>query len=46
MALNPNDSDIIAEYADALVYAGQPRRSVERLKRWIGFIQSLNDAGG
>lgn len=33
MALNPNDADIIAEYADALVYAGQPARSVELLEK-------------
>ena len=33
MALNPNDSDIIAEYADALVYAGQPGKSVDLLER-------------
>ena len=33
MALNPNDSDIIAEYADALVYAEQPQRSVELLEK-------------
>lgn len=33
MALNPNDSDIVAEYADALVYAGQPSKSVELLER-------------
>ncbi|HEX6102654.1 MAG TPA: tetratricopeptide repeat protein, partial [Alphaproteobacteria bacterium] len=32
-ALNPNDADIIAEYADALVYAGQPEKSVELLER-------------
>ena len=31
MALNPNDSDIIAEYADALVYADQP---ASRLSFW------------
>jgi adenylate cyclase len=33
MALNPNDSDIIVENADALVYAGQPERSVELLEK-------------
>jgi len=33
IALNPNDSDIIAEYADALVYAGQPAKSVELLEK-------------
>jgi adenylate cyclase len=33
MALNPNDSDIIADYADALVYAEQPARSVELLEK-------------
>ena len=33
LALNPNDSDIIAEYADALVYAGQPEKSVELLEK-------------
>jgi adenylate cyclase len=33
MALNPNDSDIIAEYADALVYADQPAKSVELLEK-------------
>jgi tetratricopeptide (TPR) repeat protein len=33
MALNPNDADIIAEYADSLVYAGQPKKSVELLER-------------
>jgi adenylate cyclase len=33
MALNPNDADIIAEYADALVYDGQPLKSVELLER-------------
>jgi adenylate cyclase len=31
IALNPNDADIIAQYADALVYAGQPSKSVELL---------------
>jgi len=33
MALNPNDADIIAEYADALVYAGQPTKSIELLEQ-------------
>jgi len=33
MALNPNDADIIAEYADSLVYAGEPWKSVELLER-------------
>ena len=33
IALNPNDSDIIAEYADALVYADQPATSVELLEK-------------
>jgi len=33
IALNPNDSDIIAEYADALVYMGQPMKSVELLEK-------------
>jgi TolB-like protein len=33
MALNPNDADIIVEYADALVYAGQPWKSVELLEK-------------
>jgi adenylate cyclase len=33
MALNPNDADIIAEYADALVYSGQPWKSVELLEK-------------
>ena len=32
-ALNPNDADIIAEHADALVYVGQPERSVELLEK-------------
>jgi len=32
-ALNPNDADIMAEYADSLVYAGQPARSVELLEK-------------
>jgi adenylate cyclase len=31
--LNPNDADVIAEYADALVYDGQPERSVDLLNR-------------
>ncbi|MGH8595770.1 MAG: adenylate/guanylate cyclase domain-containing protein, partial [Gammaproteobacteria bacterium] len=33
MALNPNDADIIAEYADSLVYAGQPQKSVELMEK-------------
>jgi adenylate cyclase len=33
LSLNPNDSDIIAEYADALVYAGQPDKSVELFEK-------------
>ena len=33
MALNPNDSDIIAENADAFVYAGQPEKSIELLEK-------------
>jgi TolB-like protein len=33
LALNPNDADIIAQYADALVYAGQPSKSVELLAK-------------
>jgi adenylate cyclase len=33
LSLNPNDSDIIAEYADALVYAEQPQRAVELLQK-------------
>jgi adenylate cyclase len=33
IALNPNDADIIVEYADALVYAGQPWKSVELLEK-------------
>jgi len=33
MTLNPNDSDIIAEYADCLVYVGQPSKSIELLER-------------
>lgn len=32
-ALNPNDADIIAEYADSLVYAGQPKKSLELIER-------------
>ena len=31
--LNPNDADVIAEYADALVYDGQPAHAVELLHR-------------
>ncbi len=33
LALNPNDADIVAEYADALVYAGQPSKSVELIEK-------------
>lgn len=33
LTMNPNDADIIAEYADALVYAGQSEQSVELLQR-------------
>jgi adenylate cyclase len=33
IALNPNDADILAEYADALAYASQPQKSVELLER-------------
>jgi adenylate cyclase len=33
LSLNPNDSDIIVEYADALVYAEQPQRSLELLQK-------------
>ena len=33
LSLNPNDSDIIVEYADALVYAEQPQRAVELLQK-------------
>ena len=33
LALNPNDSDIIAEYADALAYVEQPQRSVELMHK-------------
>jgi TolB-like protein/class 3 adenylate cyclase len=33
LALNPNDSDIIAEYADALNYVEQPQRSVELMHK-------------
>lgn len=33
LALNPNDADIIAEHADALAYAGQPKRSVELVEK-------------
>jgi TolB-like protein/class 3 adenylate cyclase/Tfp pilus assembly protein PilF len=33
LALNPNDADIIAEYADCLVYAGNPAKSVELLEK-------------
>jgi TolB-like protein/class 3 adenylate cyclase len=31
--LNPNDADIIAEYADALVYVGETSRSIELLQK-------------
>ncbi len=33
LTLNPNDADIIAEYADALVYAGQADRSIELMDK-------------
>jgi adenylate cyclase len=33
LLLNPNDSDILAEYADALAYADQPQRSVELMQK-------------
>ena len=33
LALNPNDSDIIAEYADALAYLGQPDRGLELMNK-------------
>jgi TolB-like protein len=33
LALNPNDADIIAEYADALAYSGQPQKSIELLQK-------------
>jgi adenylate cyclase len=33
LALNPNDADIIAEYADALVYAGEPEKAIEPIER-------------
>jgi adenylate cyclase len=33
VALNPNDADILAEYADSLAYAGQPGKSVELLEK-------------
>jgi adenylate cyclase len=33
LSLNPNDSDIIAEYADALAYVEQPQRSVELMQK-------------
>jgi TolB-like protein/class 3 adenylate cyclase len=33
LALNPNDADIIAEYADALVYVDQPQKSVDLLEK-------------
>jgi adenylate cyclase len=33
LALNPNDADIIAEYADALVYAGDPAQAIKLIER-------------
>ena len=33
MALNPNDADIIAEYADSLAYAGEPQKSIALLEK-------------
>ena len=33
MELNPSDADIIAEFADARVYAGQPRDAIQLLKK-------------
>ncbi len=33
VALNPNDADILAEHADSLVYAGQPRQAIDLLDR-------------
>jgi len=33
LLLNPNDSDIIAEYADALAYVEQPHRSIELMQK-------------
>ncbi len=33
LELNPNDADIIADFADALVYDGQPARSVELMQK-------------
>ena len=33
VVLNPNDADILAELADALVYAGQPRKSIDLLTK-------------
>jgi TolB-like protein/class 3 adenylate cyclase/Tfp pilus assembly protein PilF len=33
LALNPNDADIVAEYADALVYVGRLREAEELLER-------------
>jgi len=33
LALNPNDSDIIAEYADALSYVEQPERGLELMEK-------------
>ena len=33
LELNPNDADIIVEYADALVYDGEPRKSLDLIER-------------
>ncbi|MCW6506784.1 tetratricopeptide repeat protein [Lichenifustis flavocetrariae] len=33
VALNPNDADVLAEYADSLVYAGDPASSIEIIER-------------
>ena len=33
LSLNPNDSDIIAEYADALAYADRPQRAVQLMQK-------------
>jgi DNA-binding SARP family transcriptional activator len=33
LAMNPNDAAIIAEYADCLVYVGQPQKSVELMEK-------------
>jgi adenylate cyclase len=35
LSLNPNDSDIIAENADALVYADRPEQAVDQLHKAI-----------